>query len=180
MNIDELLTSQTPRIHPTAFVAHSADVVGDVRVDEHASIWYGSVLRGDIAPIHVGAETNIQALTVVHVDVDRPTIIGKRVGIGHRAIIHGCEIEDDVLIGMGAIVLSHAVVGSGSVVAAGALVTEGTIVPPNSLLVGVPGKVVREVKEDLALRIERTASDYKSLKEGHRTGRWRPRNGTDR
>lgn len=180
MNIEELLTSPMPRIHPTAFIAPSADVVGDVRVDEHASIWYGSVLRGDIAPIHVGAETNIQDLTVVHVDPDRPTIIGKRVGIGHRAIIHGCELDDDVLIGMGAIILSNAVVGSGSIVAAGALVTEGTIVPPGSLVMGVPGKVVREVGDELASRIARTASDYRQLKEGHRAGRWRPRNGIER
>ncbi len=179
MNIDELVTSRRPRIHPTAFVARSADVVGDVRVDEHASIWYGCVLRGDIDPIHVGAETNIQDLTVVHVDPDRPTIIGKRVGIGHRAIIHGCEIRDDVLIGMGAIILSHAVVESGSVVAAGALVTEGVVIPPNSLVVGVPGRVVREVEEDLASRIVRTASDYKQMKEGHRAGRWRPPDGSD-
>lgn len=174
MKIDEPVTNPTPTVHPTAFIAPSADVVGDVRVGEHASIWYGCVLRGDLEPIHVGAETNIQDLTVVHVDVDRPTIIGKRVGIGHRAIIHGCEVEDDVLIGMGAIILSHAVVRTGSVIAAGALVTEGMVVPPGSLVVGVPGKVVREVGGDLAARIARTAADYKEMKEGHRKGRWRP------
>ena len=110
---------------------------------------------------------------MVHVDPDRPTMIGDRVGIGHRAIIHGCEIQDDSLIGMGAIVLSHAVIGSGSVVAAGALVTEGTIVPPHSLVVGLPGKVVREVDEELRGRIAHTVADYKAIKEGHRDGRWR-------
>jgi carbonic anhydrase/acetyltransferase-like protein (isoleucine patch superfamily) len=164
MRLEELSTSDTPAIHPTAYVAPSADVIGDVRLGEHASVWYGCVLRGDIAPIHVGRETNIQDLTVVHVDP----------GIGHRAIIHGCEIQDDSLIGMGAIVLSHAVIGSGSVVAAGALVTEGIIVPPNSLVVGLPGKVVREVDEELRGRIAHTVADYKAIKEGHRGGRWLP------
>ena len=173
MRIEELSTRPTPRIHPTAFVAPSADLLGDVQVDEHASIWYGCVLRGDVAAIRVGAETNVQDLSVVHVDADRPTLIGKRVGIGHRAIIHGCEIEDDVLIGMGAIILSHAVIGSGSVVAAGALVTEGTVVPPRSLVVGLPAKVVREVDEELGARIARTVEDYNRFKEGHRAGRWR-------
>ena len=173
MKPEELSTEATPVIHPTAWVAPSADVIGEVRLDEHASVWYGCVLRGDIAPIHVGRDTNIQDLTVVHVDPDRPTLIGERVGIGHRAIIHGCEIQDDCLIGMGAIVLSHAVIGSGSVVAAGALVPEGTIVPPGSLVVGLPGKVVREVDEDLRGRITQTVADYKAIKEGHRRGRWR-------
>jgi carbonic anhydrase/acetyltransferase-like protein (isoleucine patch superfamily) len=174
MRLEELATSDTPAIDPTAYVASSADVIGDVRLGAHASVWYGCVLRGDIAPIHVGRETNIQDLTTVHVDPDRPTIIGDRVGIGHRAIIHGCEIEDDTLIGMGAIVLSHAVIGSGSVIAAGSLVTEGTIVPPNSLVVGLPGKVVREVDDELRGRIADTVADYKAIKEGHRDRRWRP------
>lgn len=175
MRLEDLSTTEQPTIHPTAFIAPSADVIGDVQLGENASIWYGCVLRGDIAPIRIGRETNIQDLTVVHVDPDRPTIIGDRVGVGHRAIIHGCEIHDDSLIGMGAIVLSHAVIGSGSVVAAGALVTEGTIVPPHSLVVGIPGKVAREVDEELRGRIAHTVADYKAIKEGHRAGRWRSR-----
>lgn len=169
----ELSTRPRPRIDPTAFVAPSADVVGDVTLGREVSVWYGCVLRGDIAPIRVGERTNIQDLTVVHVDIDSPTVIGSRVGVGHRAIIHGCTIEDDCLIGMGAIVLSGARIGEGSLVAAGAVVTEGTEVPPGSLVIGVPGRVVRQVDEPLRGRMRRTVEDYAALKEGHREGRWR-------
>lgn len=173
MRLDDLPTERAPRIPETAFVAPSADVVGDVVLGEDASVWYQCVLRGDIAPIRVGARTNIQDLTMVHVDVDRPCVIGDRVGVGHRSIIHGCEIGDDCLVGMGAIVLSDAVIGSGSLVAAGAVVTEGMEVPPNSLVVGVPGKVIRDVDDDLRERMRLTVEHYRELKEGHRSGRWR-------
>ena len=165
-------TAARPTIHPTAWVAPSADVTGDVTLGEHASVWYQCVLRGDIAAIRVGAETNVQDLTVVHVDVGRPCVIGDRVGIGHRAIIHGCVVEDDCLVGMGAIVLSHAVVGRGSVIAAGAVVREGMHVPPDSLVVGVPGRVARSVDEELRRRARRTVEHYRALKEHHRSGRW--------
>ena len=127
-----------PRIHPSAFVAPSADVVGDVTVGEAASIWYQRVIRGDVAPISIGARSNVQDLTMVHADHDLETRIGVEVGIGHRAIIHGCTIEDGALIGMGAIILSGAIVGAGSVVGAGALVAEGMIVPPGTLALGMP------------------------------------------
>lgn len=170
--IEELPTRAHPRIHPTAYLAPSADVVGDVTVEEEASIWYGCVLRGDIASISVGAHSNIQDLSVVHVDVDRPTRIGARVGVGHRAIIHGCDIEDDCLIGMGAIVLSHARIGRGSLVAAGAVVTEGMEVPPGSLMVGVPARIVRQVDDELGRRMRQTSVHYRRLKEAHRKGRW--------
>ncbi len=173
MNPHDLTTREQPRIDPSAYVAPSATVVGDVTIEAHASIWYGCVLRGDIAPITVGSETNIQDLTVVHVDPDRETVIGPRVGIGHRAIIHGCRIDEGCLVGMGAIILSHSVIGSGSVIAAGALVREGMEVPSGSLVVGVPGRVVREVDDELRTRIARTITDYKAVKEGHRVGRWR-------
>jgi carbonic anhydrase/acetyltransferase-like protein (isoleucine patch superfamily) len=153
-------------------MAPSADVIGDVTIGPHASIWYQCVLRGDIAPIFIGEGTNIQDLTMVHVDVDRPCRIGSGVGIGHRAIIHGCDIEDGCLIGMGAIVLSHAVVGEGSVVAAGALVTEGTQIPPDSLVVGVPGRVVRPVDDELRGRVRLTVEHYRALKDLHARGRW--------
>lgn len=173
MNPAELDTRERPEVHPTAFVAASADLVGDVEVGAEASVWYGCVLRGDIAPIRIGARTNIQDLTVVHVDLDRPALIGESVGIGHRAIVHGCMVEDDCLIGMGSIVLTGARIGRGSLVAAGAVVTEGTEVPPGSLVVGVPGRVVREVDERLRERMRRTVADYRALKEGHRNRRWR-------
>lgn len=173
MELDDLPTEREPRIDASAYVAPSADVVGDVEVGEGASVWYQCVLRGDIAPIRIGAQTNIQDLTMVHVDVDRPCLIGARVGVGHRAIIHGCEIEDDCLVGMGAIVLSGAVIGSGSLVAAGAVVTEGMEVPPDSLVVGVPARVIRDVDDELRERMRLTVEHYRELKEGHRSGRWR-------
>lgn len=161
-----------PSVHETAWVAPGADIVGDVRLGPESSVWYGCVLRGDIAPISVGAGTNIQDLTMVHVDHERPTRIGSGVGIGHRAIIHGCDIGDGCLIGMGAIVLSGAEIGEGCVVAAGALVTEGMRIPPGQLVVGLPARVVRPVDEALRGRIRMTVENYARLKEGHRTGRW--------
>jgi carbonic anhydrase/acetyltransferase-like protein (isoleucine patch superfamily) len=169
---DALSTRTSPTVAESAWVAPSADVIGDVTIGEQASIWYHCVLRGDIAAISIGAQTNIQDLTMVHVDVDTPAVIGARVGIGHRAIIHGCTIEDECLIGMGAIVLSHAVIGEGSVVAAGAIVLEGTEVPPRSLVVGVPARIIRDVDEALSGRIRDTVEHYRALKEGHRAGRW--------
>lgn len=171
----ELTTSVHPTIDPTAFIAPSADVIGDVTVGPESSVWYGCVLRGDIASITVGSRTNLQDLTLVHVDRETPCTIGDSVGVGHRAIIHGCVIEDRCLIGMGAIVLSHARVGEGSVIAAGALVTEGVVVPPRSLVVGIPGRVVREVDSELAARAAMTVDSYRTLREGHRSGRWGPR-----
>ena len=167
-------TRAAPSIADTAWVAPTADVVGDVRIGPHASVWYGCVLRGDIAPIRIGPESNIQDLTVVHVDHGLPAVIGARVGVGHRAIIHGCEIEDDCLIGMGAVILSGAVIGQGSVIGAGALVTEGVHIPPRSLVLGMPGRVVRTVDEELSVRTRRTIENYRALKDAHRTGRWRP------
>ena len=171
---DSFDTAAEPALHPTAFIAASADVVGDVTLGPHSSVWYGCVLRGDIAPIRVGARSNIQDLTMVHVDLDTPTYIGDEVGVGHRAIIHGCVIEDRTLIGMGAIILSRARIGEGSVVAAGALVTEGTIVPPGSLVIGSPGRVVREVDGELRARVEMTVNSYARLKDRHASGRWKP------
>jgi carbonic anhydrase/acetyltransferase-like protein (isoleucine patch superfamily) len=173
MSVEGLTTEAAPRLGEGAWVAPSADVVGDVRLGAHTSVWYHCVLRGDIAPITVGDGTNIQDLTVVHVDVDRPCRIGAGVGVGHRAILHGCDVEDGCLVGMGAMILSHAVIGAGSVVAAGALVTEGTRVPPGSLVVGVPGRVVRPVDDDLRGRIRVTVDHYRALKDLHRAGRWR-------
>ena len=170
---DDPGTRAAPTIHPKAFVAPSADVVGDVTLEEDASVWYGCVLRGDVAPIRVGARTNLQDLTLVHADRDRPAVIGADVGVGHRAILHGCEIGEGCLVGMGAIVLSGAVLGDGSVIAAGALVPEGVRIPPARLVVGVPGRIVREVDDDLRARIRGTVENYLALREAHRSGRWR-------
>ena len=118
------------RIDPTAFIAPGAVVLGDVTLAARASVWYGAVLRGDMAPIVLGEASNIQDGTIVHVDEDKPARIGARVGVGHRAILHGCTVEDDCLIGMGSILLNDVWIGAGSVVAAGAVVPEGTRIPP--------------------------------------------------
>ncbi len=163
-----------PQVHPTAFVAPGAMVMGDVHLAEESSVWYTSVLRGDMAPIRIGSQTCLQDGTIAHVDHEIPCIIGNRVGVGHRAILHGCTVEDDCLIGMGAILLNGVHVGQGSVIAAGALLTEGLRIPPRSLVMGMPGKVVREVSEGLARRIEQTWRHYVEQARAHRAGRFPP------
>jgi len=161
-----------PRIHPSAFIAASADVMGDVVIGEDSSVWYTAVLRGDMAPIRIGDRTNLQDGTIVHVDEGMPCSIGSQVGVGHRAILHGCTVEDDCLIGMGSTLLNGVVVGRGSVVAAGALLTEGMVIPAGSLVMGVPGKVVRPVNEELRGRIEQTWRHYVEQGRHHREGRF--------
>jgi carbonic anhydrase/acetyltransferase-like protein (isoleucine patch superfamily) len=164
-------------IHPTAFIASTAAVMGDVTIGAESSIWYGAVLRGDLAPIVIGSQTNLQDGTVVHVDEDVPCRVGSRVGVGHRVILHGCTVEDECLIGMGSVLLNKVHIGAGSVVAAGAVLPEGMQVPPRSLLMGVPARVVRAVDERLALRIAETWSHYVGQARAHREGRfpvWRP------
>jgi carbonic anhydrase/acetyltransferase-like protein (isoleucine patch superfamily) len=141
-------TTQWParlRLDPTAFVAPGAVVVGEVTLGARSSIWFNTVIRGDTAPIEVGEDSNVQDNSVVHVDEDQPAVIGARVTIGHRAIVHGCVIEDECLIGMGAIVLSGARVGRGSLIGAGALVREGQVIAPGSLAVGAPARIVGPV-----------------------------------
>lgn len=165
-------------IHPSAFIAPGAVVLGDVTLGPHSSVWYGCVLRGDMAAIVVGESTNVQDGTIVHVDEGKPARIGARVGIGHRAVIHGCVIEDECLIGMGSVLLNDVRVGTGSVVAAGALVTEGTLIPPGSLVMGVPARVVRPVDAELRARIRHTWEHYVEQAERHRSGaysRWEPK-----
>jgi carbonic anhydrase/acetyltransferase-like protein (isoleucine patch superfamily) len=147
-------------------------VLGDVRLDEDASVWYQCVLRGDMAPITVGRRSNLQDLTMVHVDEGVPCTIGAEVGVGHRAILHGCTIEDRCLIGMGSILLNHVQVGAGSVIAAGAVVTEGMKIPPGSLVMGVPAKVVRSVDAALTARIRATVEHYVQLSKLHREGKF--------
>lgn len=157
-------------IHPTAFIAPGAVVLGDVTLGARASVWYGAVLRGDMAAIVVGEATNLQDGAVVHVDEGKPARIGARVGVGHRAILHACTVEDDCLIGMGSILLNDVHVGTGSVVAAGAVVPEGTHVPPGSLVVGVPARVTRAVDDALRRRIRDTWQHYIAEAERHRGG----------
>jgi carbonic anhydrase/acetyltransferase-like protein (isoleucine patch superfamily) len=159
-------------IHPTAFIAPGAVVLGEVTLAARSSVWYGAVLRGDMAPIIVGEATNLQDGTIVHVDEGTPTRIGARVGVGHRAILHGCTVEDDCLIGMGSILLNGVHVGTGSVVAAGAVVPEGTRVPPGSLVVGIPARVARPVDDALRDRIRLTWEHYVTEAARHRSGRF--------
>ena len=161
-------------IHPTAFIAPGALVMGDVTLGAQASVWYGCILRGDMDRIVVGEQTNLQDGSIVHVDDGRPALIGARVGVGHRAVIHGCTIEDDCLIGMGSVLLNGVVIGAGSVVAAGAVVPEGLTVPPGSLVMGVPGRVTRPVDDALRDRIRGTWQHYVEQAERHRAGRYPP------
>ena len=159
-------------IHPTAFIAPGAVVLGDVTLGARSSVWYQSVVRADMAPISIGEESNIQDLSMLHVDEGVPCIVGRRVGVGHRAILHGCCVEDECLIGMGAILLNRVRVGTGSVVGAGAVLTEGMEVPPGSLVLGVPARVVRPVDEALRARIRGTWQHYVELARRHRDGRY--------
>ena len=159
-------------IHPTAFIAPGAVVLGNVTLGEESSVWYGSVVRGDMAPIAIGARTNIQDGSIVHVDEGEPCTVGSRVGVGHRVILHGCTVEDDCLIGMGAILLNGVRIGTGSVVAAGAVIPEGMQVPPGSLVMGVPGRIVRPVDAALAGRIAATWAHYVEQARAHRAGRF--------
>ena len=161
-------------LHPTAFIAPGALVMGDVTLGAHASVWYGCILRGDMDRIVVGVQSNLQDGTIVHVDDGRPALIGARVGVGHRAVIHGCTIEDDCLIGMGSVLLNGVVIGTGSVVAAGAILPEGLTVPPGSLVMGGPGRVTRPVDDTLRDRIRGTWQHYVEQAERHRAGRYPP------
>jgi carbonic anhydrase/acetyltransferase-like protein (isoleucine patch superfamily) len=149
-----------PRIHPTAFVVPSATVIGDVTLHEQSSVWYGAILRGDINRIVVGARTNIQDAVVVHLADAFATIIGEMVTVGHSAVVHACTVDDEVLIGMGAIVLDGAEIGARSIIGANTLVTAGTKVPPGSLVVGSPGKVVRQLSLDEQAGIKGWALKY--------------------
>jgi carbonic anhydrase/acetyltransferase-like protein (isoleucine patch superfamily) len=151
MNRPRAFAGKTPAIGEGVFLAATACVIGDVTIGADSSIWFGTVVRGDVGWIRIGRRTNVQDLTMVHVTGGLAnTTIGDDVTIGHRAILHGCTVEDGCLIGMGAIVMDEAVIGAGSLVAAGALVTPGTRVPPRSLVLGSPAKVVRPLRADEA------------------------------
>lgn len=143
-----------------AFVASNAIVTGEVTFGEDAGVWFGCVLRGDDAPLHVGRRTNVQDLTMVHADPGVSNVLGAEVTVGHRCVLHGAAVEDRCLIGMGAILLGGSRIGAESIVAAGAVVKEGADVPPRSLVVGVPGRVVREVTDEEVERIRASAEGY--------------------
>ncbi len=157
-------------IHPSAFIAEQTYVHGDVTIGADTSVWPMTVLRGDKGRIHIGARCNLQDGVICHADPDAFLTIGDGVSIGHGAIVHGCTVESDVLIGMGAVVLNWAQIGHGSLVAARALVTEHMVVPPGSLVIGIPGRIV-PLKPAHLERIRRTAANYVELKDQYRAKR---------
>ena len=157
-----------PEVHPSAFVAPGAYVVGKVTIGDGSSVWYGAVLRGDLDEIRVGERTSIQDNAVVHMDAGFPVSIGNDCVVGHAAVVHGCEIGDRRLVGMNATILTGARIGDGSIVAAGAMVPEGREYPPGSLIVGVPAKRVREVTEEQTKDVARGARSYVERAAEHR------------
>ncbi|WP_104820468.1 gamma carbonic anhydrase family protein [Kitasatospora sp. MMS16-BH015] len=156
-----------PEVDPAAFLAPNAVVVGAVRLAEGASVWYGAVLRGDAERISVGRGSNVQDNCTLHADPGFPLVVGERVTVGHNAVLHGCTVEDDVLVGMGAVVLNGARVGTGSLIAAGAVVPQGSEIPPGSLVAGVPGKVRRALTEEERASIKLNGEGYLLLAAAH-------------
>ena len=156
----------TPVVPASSYVDPSAQVIGDVELGEHSSIWMNAVLRGDVHSIRIGARSNVQDCAVLHGMRNlHPVIIGSGVTIGHNATVHGCTVEDDVLIGIGAIVLNGAVIGHESIIAAGALVPEGVVIPPRSLVAGLPGKVRRQLTDMDVASIRAYARNYLDYKQ---------------
>jgi len=149
-----------PTVHPSVFVAPGAMIIGDVTIGEESSVWFNSVLRGDLEPIRIGCRTNIQDGAVIHMDKEVPCLIGDDVTIGHGAILHSCTIGNESLIGMGAILLTGSTLGERAVVAAGTLVREGQEIPPGTVAMGVPAKVRREVTEAELERVRSGKDDY--------------------
>jgi carbonic anhydrase/acetyltransferase-like protein (isoleucine patch superfamily) len=162
------VAGRAPRLDPTSYAAPTSVVLGAVTLGARASIWYHAVLRGDAEAISVGPGSNIQDNCTVHADPGFPALIGAGVTVGHNAVLHGCVIEDDVLVGMGATVLNGARIGTGSLVAAAALVPQGMQVPPNSLVAGVPARVRRKLTEDDRAAVRLNAEHYVALAEVHR------------
>lgn len=159
---------KTPRIARTAFLADDAQVIGDVEIGPDASIWFGCVVRGDVNEIRIGGRSNIQDLTVIHVDYGtHPTFVGEGVTVGHRAILHGCRVGSGSLVGMGAILLDDVVVEEQAFVAAGSVVSPGTVVPARHLVRGVPARVARELTKDEIEQLARSADSYCALKDDY-------------
>jgi len=158
----------SPKTHSSAFIHPLAFVAGDVTIGARVSIWPFVAIRGDSDSITIGDDSNVQDGSVIHCDDGVPCHIGKRVGIGHRAIVHGAIVEDDVLIAMGAVLLNNVRVGTGSIIGAGAVVREGFVVPPNSLVLGVPGRIVRETTAEERDRIRKTVEAYLELQQRYR------------
>ena len=154
----------------TTFIAPNATVCGDVTIGEYSAVWFGAVVRADKDRIAIGNRSNIQDNCVVHTSAGHPVVIGDQVSVGHGAILHGCTIRDRVLVGMGSIVLNGALIGEDCIIGAGAVVTEGSVIPPCSVVIGVPGKIRKEVDEDQRAQIIRNAESYIELAERYRNG----------
>ena len=158
-----------PKIHESAFIADTALVIGDVEIGEDASVWFGSVVRGDVNYIRIGARSNIQDMTVIHVSSKtHPTVLEDEITVGHRVTLHGCHVERRCLIGIGSILLDGVRVGAESLVAAGSLLTPGTQIPPRSLVIGAPAKVKRELSEDELAHLDRSWRNYVELKQDYK------------
>ena len=162
------IRGRAPEVHPEAWVAPNASLIGQVRLAARASVWYSATLRAEAEPIDIGSGTNIQDGVTIHVDSEYPVRVGSGVSVGHNAVLHGCTIEDGVLVGMGAIVLNGAVVGADSLVAAGALIPQGVVIPPRSLVAGVPGRVRRELSDAEVAGNRENAAVYEGLVALHR------------
>lgn len=162
------ILGRSPEVHPDAWVAPNATLIGQVRLAARASVWYAATLRAEAEPIDIGAGTNIQDGVTIHVDPEYPVRVGSGVSVGHNAVLHGCTVEDGALIGMGAIVLNGAVIGADSLVAAGALVPQGAVIPPRSLVAGVPGRVRRELNDAELASNRHNAAVYEHLADLHR------------
>ena len=160
-----------PEIHDQAFVAPTAVVVGKVTMGPRSSIWYGAIARADSEVIEIGADSNVQDGSTLHSDPGFPLVLGERVTVGHGVVLHGCRVDDEVLVGMGSTVLNGAHIGTGSIIAAGAVVTQGTEVPPHSLVAGVPAKVRRQTTEDDVAAIRANATSYTDRLDQHRAVR---------
>lgn len=159
---------KTPKIGKYVFVASTAVIIGDVTIQEGASIWFGAVVRGDMAPITIGRNTNIQDNATIHVDYDQPAIIGDNVTVGHNAVVHGCTIEDECLIGMGSVVLNRSLIRAGSVVAAGSVVREGSLIGPRQLAAGAPAIVKKALTEKMLAAFTEPCRNYIELSKIYR------------
>lgn len=157
-----------PDIDATAWLAPTATVIGSATLEAESSVFYGAVVRADMDRVQLGRGSNLQDNVVVHTDTGFPTVIGSRVSVGHLAVVHGCSIADDVLIGMGSTILNGVSIGSESLIAAGTVVLEGTVIPPRSLVAGVPGKVRRELGDDEVAKVVDNAHHYQQLSQNHR------------
>ena len=167
-DLRENVTIKTPSIHPTAFIAKGAKVIGDATLKKNSSIWYNSVVRADINSIIIGEGSNIQDNSVIHLENDQGVIVGNDVTVGHNVILHGCTVGDGVLVGMGAVIMNGVDIGKGSVIAAGAVIKQNMVIPEYSLVVGVPGKIVKHHSIEVYDQNVKWAKKYVKLANIHR------------